>query len=182
MPAKGNKGLWAIVIVLVVAVAGFLLLNRLNNASTTAENNQNTEKNVDLENLENSGQNNVLNQNTADTGAEESGENNQDTPTNGGQTSNETSAKSFTVTATNFSFDIKEIKVSKGDAITITLNNTEGFHDWNIDEFNARTQKLNQGASETITFIADKTGTFEYYCSIGSHRAMGMKGSLVVEE
>jgi plastocyanin len=29
--------------------------------------------------------------------------------------------------------------------------------------------------------VADKKGTFEYYCSVGQHRALGMKGKLVVE-
>ena len=33
----------------------------------------------------------------------------------------------------------------------------------------------------TAEFTADKVGSFEYYCSVGSHRSMGMKGVLKVE-
>jgi plastocyanin len=36
-------------------------------------------------------------------------------------------------------------------------------------------------ASTFIEFVANKKGKFEYYCSVGEHRAMGMKGNLVVE-
>lgn len=89
--------------------------------------------------------------------------------------------KAFTVTGANFSFDPKEITVKKGDIVKITFKNTEGFHDWNLDEFNAHSKKVKANEEDTITFTADKTGTFEYYCSVGSHRAMGMKGNLIVQ-
>ncbi|MEY4731380.1 MAG: hypothetical protein RL681_326, partial [Candidatus Parcubacteria bacterium] len=46
--------------------------------------------------------------------------------------------------------------------------------------FNAATKVLTDGQSETIEFVANKAGTFEYYCSVGSHRQMGMKGTLTV--
>jgi uncharacterized cupredoxin-like copper-binding protein len=32
-----------------------------------------------------------------------------------------------------------------------------------------------------VQFVADKTGTFEFYCSVGNHRQMGMVGTLVVQ-
>ncbi len=80
-----------------------------------------------------------------------------------------------------FSFSQKEIRVKKGDTVKIQFTNKEGFHDWVIDEFNARTKQLQAGQTETIEFVADKTGTFEYYCSVGQHRANGMVGKLIVE-
>lgn len=92
-----------------------------------------------------------------------------------------TEAKTFEVTAANFSFSVKEMKVKQGDTVKIVFTNNEGFHDWVVDEFNGRTQKLAEGKSETIEFVANKKGTFEYYCSVGAHRAMGMKGNLIVE-
>jgi len=51
-----------------------------------------------------------------------------------------------------------------------------------MNEFNARTKQIKAGETETIEFIADKVGSFEYYCSVGQHRQMGMVGTLVVEE
>lgn len=90
--------------------------------------------------------------------------------------------KSFTVEGSNFKFSTSEIKVKKGDTVKITFNNTGGFHDFVIDEFSgAKTKQIQGGSSETITFVADKTGTFEFYCSVGSHRQMGMKGKFIVE-
>ena len=89
--------------------------------------------------------------------------------------------KEFTVTGSNFSFDPSEIKVKKGDTVKITFKNSGGMHDWVLEEFNVRTKRIQGGEQEVVEFVADKTGTFEYYCSVGSHRAMGMKGNLIVE-
>ena len=89
--------------------------------------------------------------------------------------------KEFTVEGDNFAFSVKEIKVKQGDKVKITFNNIEGFHDLIIDEFGVNTGQIRAGESKTVEFIADKTGTFEYYCSVGQHRANGMFGQLIVE-
>lgn len=85
------------------------------------------------------------------------------------------------VTASNFSFDPKEIRAKQGETVTIILTNKEGMHDFVIDEFNVKTKVIGAGLSDTVTFTADKKGTFEYYCSVGRHREMGMVGKLIVE-
>ncbi|MEK7504521.1 MAG: plastocyanin/azurin family copper-binding protein [Patescibacteria group bacterium] len=87
----------------------------------------------------------------------------------------------FTVTASNFSFDLKQLKVKKGDTVILTFKNSEGFHDFKIDEFDVATNQIGEGEEEEVEFVADKVGTFEYYCSVGKHRAMGMVGKLIVE-
>lgn len=92
-----------------------------------------------------------------------------------------TSVKEFTVKGDNFTFAPSSITVKKGDTVRITFINAEGFHDWKLDEFNVATQKIGVGAKEVVEFVADKAGSFEYYCSVGSHRQMGMKGTLIVE-
>lgn len=88
--------------------------------------------------------------------------------------------KEFSVDATSFSFTPSTMTVNKGDTVKITVKNLKGTHDLKIDAFNAGTRTLQAGESQTITFVADKAGSFEYYCSIGNHRAMGMKGTLTV--
>lgn len=97
--------------------------------------------------------------------------------------SDETSAnvKYFTVTGSSFAFAPSTLTVNKGDTVKIHFVNSGGMHDFVIDEFNARTSKLQSGQSEDITFVADKAGTFEYYCSVGTHRQMGMKGTITVK-
>lgn len=90
------------------------------------------------------------------------------------------SAKEFIIEGGNFSFTPNVMKVNKGDTVKITFKNMEGMHDLVIDEFNVRTNKIKTGEQETIQFVADKTGSFEFYCSVGTHRQMGMKGTLEV--
>ena len=90
--------------------------------------------------------------------------------------------RSYIITARNFEFDATELKVKKGDTVKVSLYNSEGSHDFVLDEFNVRAEVLDVGESQEVEFIADKIGKFEYYCSVGSHRAMGMVGKLIVEE
>ena len=88
---------------------------------------------------------------------------------------------SFDVTGNNFAFSQTEIRVKKGDKVTINFTSTGGFHDWVVDQFFAATDRVNEGGSSSVTFVADETGSFEYYCSVGNHRAQGMVGTLIVE-
>lgn len=81
----------------------------------------------------------------------------------------------------HISFDKKEIKVKHGDIVTINFSSTNGFHDWVVDEFNAKTNRIKQDEKTSVTFVADKKGIFEYYCSVGEHRSFGMVGKLIVE-
>jgi len=90
--------------------------------------------------------------------------------------------KEFTVKGTNYAFAPSTLSVKKGDTVKITFVNAGGFHDLKIDEFNVATKQIQDGKSDTVQFVAGKTGTFEYYCTVGTHRAMGMKGTLTVTE
>ncbi|MBI2045223.1 cupredoxin domain-containing protein [Candidatus Pacearchaeota archaeon] len=111
---------------------------------------------------------------------------------NGGVVSEDSNSENgnvvtFEVSGKNFRFfrdnlESPELKVKQGDRVRIVFTNEEGFHDFVIDEFaGARTKQIPAGSSETIEFAADKAGTFEYYCSVGKHRANGMFGKLIVE-
>ena len=89
--------------------------------------------------------------------------------------------KEFTISGKNFNFAPNTMTVKKGDRVRITLANGDGFHDLVIDEFGVATKKINTGMTDVVEFTADKAGSFEYYCSVGSHRMMGMKGTLIVQ-
>lgn len=80
----------------------------------------------------------------------------------------------------NYAYDVSTITVNEGDTVTINFESSDGFHDWVVDEFSAATEKVRPGTPTPVTFVADKAGTFEYYCSVGSHRAEGMVGNLIV--
>ncbi|MCF7871954.1 multicopper oxidase domain-containing protein [Candidatus Woesearchaeota archaeon] len=98
-----------------------------------------------------------------------------------------TKSKKFHLNGINYAFVMNneqapDIMVNEGDLVTIEFESQEGFHDWVVDEFNAATEKVRpEDGMTTITFIADKKGTYEYYCSVGSHRAQGMFGNLIVQ-
>ena len=92
----------------------------------------------------------------------------------------------FVLTGENFKFvqggeDNPDLVVSQGDTVRIEFTSAAGFHDWVVDAFNAATSQVKDPSSTSVEFVADKKGTFEYYCSVGSHRAQGMFGNLVVE-
>lgn len=82
-----------------------------------------------------------------------------------------------TVRAKSFDFDVKEIKAHVGDTVKITLANDDGAHGLGIDAFNVDIK-----GGETKEFLADKTGSFDFYCSlmcgVGHDK---MSGKLIVE-
>lgn len=92
------------------------------------------------------------------------------------------SVKEVTITNDGYDYMPAEIRVNVGDTIRLTYENGGGFHDWVLDEFDAATQRTTGGQSDTIEFTADRAGTFEFYCSVGNHRALGMVGDFVVVE
>jgi cytochrome c oxidase subunit II len=81
------------------------------------------------------------------------------------------------VTAKNFEFDKKEIHVKKGDKVKIILENKEGGHGLSLPKYDVNIQ-----GSGSAEFTADKTGTYEYFCSVMCGSGHGdMTGKLIVE-
>lgn len=74
------------------------------------------------------------------------------------------------------------IDLIKGELATIHVINqdseTQSKHNFNIDAFKVHTKDLNYFEAQSITFIADQTGSFPYYCTIHPE----MKGTIVVSE
>lgn len=92
----------------------------------------------------------------------------------------------FELTGEDFKFMMEgkaapELRVKEGDTVVINFTSDQGFHDWVLDEFNAATSQVKAKGSTSVTFVAEKKGIFEYYCSVGQHRANGMAGKLIVE-
>ncbi len=104
------------------------------------------------------------------------------TTPNGAAGGIELAVREFTVSGKNFSFVPSTMRVNEGEMVRITFKNDSGTHDFVVEGYNQRTKILQSGQSETIEFLADKKGTFEYYCSVGTHRQQGMKGALIVDE
>ena len=82
-----------------------------------------------------------------------------------------------TVNASNFEFDKKEIKAKAGDTIKLTVVNETGAHGLSIDEF-----KQDVKGGETVEFVADQKGEFEYHCSLMCGTGHdSMVGKLIVD-
>ena len=100
--------------------------------------------------------------------------------------STDNSVKTFVVDSSHLRFYIQGVEnppitVNAGDRVRIEFSSSEGFHDWVIDEFNAYTDRVKAGEKSSVEFVADIKGEFEYYCSVGQHRANGMKGKFIVQ-
>ncbi|PIR47860.1 hypothetical protein COV06_00455 [Candidatus Uhrbacteria bacterium CG10_big_fil_rev_8_21_14_0_10_50_16] len=90
-------------------------------------------------------------------------------------------AISFNVDGFLFGYSEKELRVKKGQAVTINFTSSNGLHDIVIDQLHVASDRINTGEKTSVTFLADQVGSFEYYCTVGSHRANGMVGTLIVE-
>ncbi len=80
--------------------------------------------------------------------------------------------------ATNFAFSPSVINASAGDRVSITFTKNEGFHTFVIDGVG----EFAIAEGEKFNFTApDEPGEYVFYCDVGSHRAQGMEGTLIVQ-
>ncbi|MBX4210700.1 cupredoxin domain-containing protein [Candidatus Parcubacteria bacterium] len=167
-----NKSVIIILIIAIVGIGGYLLFSGKKASNIPSDSTQSVDTMPDMTDTGNQ---------TPDTG-NVTGGNTSGGNTSGGNTTGTTAqVKSFTVTGgSNFRFTPTTLTVNKGDTVTIKFVNSGGMHDWRIDEFNVTTKVIQSGQTDSVTFVANKTGSFEYYCSVGTHRQMGMKGTLTV--
>ncbi len=79
----------------------------------------------------------------------------------------------------NYFFSPKTVTASSGQKINITFTKNTGMHNFIIDKIGLN-YTIKQG--EGVVFTAPKEpGSYPFYCGIGSHRAMGMEGTLIVK-
>lgn len=86
------------------------------------------------------------------------------------------------VIARDFLFNQSSIEVKKGQKVRLNFSVSGGRHNLSIDEFDVNSPAITEGEEVSLEFTPDKAGEFEFYCNIGNHRALGMKGKLIVTE
>ena len=76
------------------------------------------------------------------------------------------------------------LTIPSGNLITFHIINEiknspteKSVHNFNIDEFNVHSKDLAYFDSESITFLADKSGQFTYHCTIHPE----MKGLIIIQ-
>lgn len=85
------------------------------------------------------------------------------------------------VTAKQWEFIPAEIRARKGEAIVLEITSTDVDHGFALPDFTIN-RTLKPGTTERIAFTADKTGRFDFACSVvcgQGHRTM--RGVLIVE-
>lgn len=91
--------------------------------------------------------------------------------------------KEVVVDGSEFKFAPASLTLKKGEKVRLVLKNIGKMpHDFVVDELSVKTKIIKGGEEDVVEFTPDTAGTFEFYCSVGSHRAMGMKGTLTVTE
>lgn len=92
------------------------------------------------------------------------------------------SVKSFNLTAKTWSFEPSTITVKKGDTVKLAIKSLDVPHGFALSSFGIN-KTLNPGETVNVEFVADKAGSFPFFCSVscGSGHG-GMRGTLVVEE
>lgn len=90
-------------------------------------------------------------------------------------------SKEFRMTAKQFAFEPSTIEVNKGDKVKLTVTSIDVPHGFAIREYGIN-ERLDPNKPVVIEFIADKQGTFTFFCSVfcGSGHS-SMKGKLVVK-
>jgi len=86
-----------------------------------------------------------------------------------------------TIYGGEFEFQPNSMQVKKGETVRLTFINAGTVeHDMAIDGLDVKTKRLQPRATETIEFVAGKTGTFSFYCSVEGHRQQGMEGEITI--
>lgn len=83
----------------------------------------------------------------------------------------------------DFSYSPNTIAGAPGMPLRIKLTNTQGMHDFVIPELGVASGVIQQGEDTIFEFTIPESAankTYEFYCSIGNHREMGMVGTLLV--
>lgn len=91
----------------------------------------------------------------------------------------------FEISMANFSYSESELVVKAGEQITINVTNNQGNHDFVIDELGIHSEHLSEGESQQLTFTVSEEHigqTYEFYCSVGAHRQLGMVGTITIVE
>lgn len=159
------KNLFVVVGLLVVVAGGYFFLN---SRSSNTEDTSMTKDTMESEEV-------MMEDNEVES----------EMPIDGDSIVNETQVMNeydYTMELDNYSFSPSVIEAKAGGTVTIKLVSLSNMHDFVIDELDVQSSALGNGDEEVIeiNIPEDAEGEYEFYCSIGSHRQLGMVGILKV--
>lgn len=92
------------------------------------------------------------------------------------------------VRAGNFWFEIDgergaPVVVSRGDRVRIVFTSVSGIHSFVVDDLSVEVGPVSSELEDptvTFDFVAERSGTFEFYDRVGRNRERGMVGTFTV--
>ena len=89
--------------------------------------------------------------------------------------------KEFDIIAKQWDFSPNTITVNEGDNVILNIESIDVTHGFVISDFGV-SEQLVSGNTVKIEFVADKKGTFSFFCNVfcGSGHS-GMRGTLIVQ-
>ena len=90
--------------------------------------------------------------------------------------------KEIHIQMSNWNFVQDPVMIKKGDQVRLLVTSKEGTHGIMIPDLGLSTDRIAPGEEQTLEFVAQEAGTFQYYCNVPcgpGHRSM--RGQLVVE-
>ena len=73
--------------------------------------------------------------------------------------------RTFRIEARQFAYSPEELKVNRGDTVTIQLVSTDVVHGLYIDGYGVSVE-ADPGQTTAITFVADEPGSFRFRCNV----------------
>jgi len=73
--------------------------------------------------------------------------------------------RTFEIDARQYAYSPSELRVNQGDTVTIHLVSTDVVHGLYVDGYNVSVE-ANPGQTATLTFTADKAGSFRFRCNV----------------
>jgi heme/copper-type cytochrome/quinol oxidase subunit 2 len=73
--------------------------------------------------------------------------------------------RTFQIEARQFAYSPPEFQVNVGDTVTIQLASTDVVHGLYVDDYDVSVES-DPGQTSTMTFIADKPGSFRFRCNV----------------
>ncbi len=87
------------------------------------------------------------------------------------------------IEAYSWGFNQNLQKINRGDKVRLKLTSSDGTHGVTMPDFGVYSNPISPGGEEIIEFIADKTGSFNFFCNMPCGQGHGMmQGSIVITE
>lgn len=104
-------------------------------------------------------------------------------PTQSSPTSSESApTREIMVSGDEYNFLPASLDIKQGETVKLTFKNVGKLpHNLVITELGVTSKTIAAGKEDSVTFTADKSGTFTTFCSVGNHRQLGMEGTLMVK-